>query len=97
MWILFRADFKYHPGHKETISGKATIWNLSEGGAFAEQIIAVSTKRGEAIKQSSVSGQELLFALSGVSVGKYAKKYGGSSSLDDLQIKEAVFKDTILN
>ncbi len=67
---LFLADFKYHPGHNETISGRATIRNLSEEGVFAEQIMAVSTKSGETIKQSKMSGQELYdikFRLNGCS------------------------------
>lgn len=56
---FFQVVFKYHPGHNGVISGKATIRDLSEGGAFAGQITAVNTENGETMKQSDMIGHEL--------------------------------------
>ncbi len=67
---LLPADFRYRHGQDREISGKATIRNLSEEGAFVDQITSISTKNGVIANQPEIEGQELYdfkFRLTGSS------------------------------
>ncbi|NUO10541.1 MAG: PilZ domain-containing protein [Candidatus Brocadia sp.] len=55
---FFQAIFQYHTGNS-TISCKANIINLSEGGVFAEILTAIDTKNGEIIRCANIEGQGL--------------------------------------
>lgn len=80
---FFPADFKYNPGHNGVISCKANILNLSEGGALADQILAIDAKKGEITVPSEIAGQELYglrFELNGGSgfietIGKCVREF----------------------
>ena len=56
---FFKADFKYHPGHNGVISGRATILDLSEGGMFAKQVLAVDAKTEDIFVPEKMTGQKL--------------------------------------
>jgi anti-anti-sigma regulatory factor len=56
---FFKADFKYHPGHNGVFSGRATILNLSEGGMFADQVLAMDAKTEDIFIPEKLAGQEL--------------------------------------
>ena len=56
---FFKTDFKYHPGHNGVISGRATILDLSEGGTFAEQVLAVDAETEDIFVPEKIAGQEL--------------------------------------
>lgn len=56
---FFKADFKYYPGHNGVIAGRATILDLSEGGMFAEQVLAMDEKTEDIITPEKLTGHEL--------------------------------------
>ncbi len=65
----FAKEFKYHTASSnEEIEGKASILNLSEGGLFANKIIAYNLKTGEIVNEPELAGRELhviKFSLNG--------------------------------
>ncbi len=66
----FSKEFKYHSGHNGEIEGKANVLNLSEGGLFANKIIAFNLKTGEIVNEPELAGRELdviKFSLNGSS------------------------------
>jgi len=66
----FSKEFKYHSGHNGEIEGKASILNLSEGGLFANKIIAYNLHTGEIVNEPELAGRELdviKFSLNGSS------------------------------
>ncbi len=66
----FSKEFKYHSGHNGEIEGKASILNLSEGGLFANKIIAYNLQTGEIVNEPELAGRELdviKFSLNGSS------------------------------
>ncbi len=66
---FFKADFKYRPGHNGVISGRATVLNLSEGGLFADQVLAMDAKTEEIVIPKEIVGYELYdmkFNLNGI-------------------------------
>ena len=56
---FFKADFKYHPGHNGVISGRATVLDLSGGGMFAEQVLAMDAKTEDIFVPEKLTGHEL--------------------------------------
>ncbi|MFQ5786425.1 MAG: PilZ domain-containing protein [Thermodesulfobacteriota bacterium] len=56
---FFKADFKDHPGHNGVLSGRATILNLSEGGMFADQVLAMDAKTKDVFIPKKIAGHEL--------------------------------------
>jgi anti-anti-sigma regulatory factor len=66
----FSKEFKYHSGLNGEIEGKANVLNLSEGGIFANKIIAFNLKTGEIVNEPELAGRELdviKFSLNGSS------------------------------
>lgn len=67
---LFLSDFKYRFNRNGVFSGKSIIRNLSEGGAFMDEITSISTKIGEIANLPEREGQELYdfkFRITGTS------------------------------
>jgi len=54
-----KAYFKYQPRHNEVISGRANILDLSEGGAFADEIRTVNEETGTMVDQPEIGKQTL--------------------------------------
>jgi anti-anti-sigma factor len=66
----FKTEFKYLLGHNREITGKADVLNLSEGGIFASQIKAFSTKTRKIVNEPDIAGRDLYdlkFELNGTS------------------------------
>lgn len=66
----FPKEFKYHCGHNGEIEGKAHILNLSEGGLFADRIIAFNLETGKVVSKPEIAGCEIhdiKFSLDGTS------------------------------
>ncbi len=66
----FQAGFKYRSSHNGVVSGNATLRNLSEGGAFADQIMAINMENGETINQPKIGRYglyDIKFRLNGES------------------------------
>ncbi len=57
--VRIPAAFKYHPGHNGVISGMARIFNLSEGGVLAGDVVAINTTNGQKIERPALEGQKL--------------------------------------
>ncbi len=102
----FSKEFKYHSGHNGEIGGNASTLNLSEGGLFANKIIAFNLKTGEIVNEPELAGRELdviKFSLNGSSKvieakGKcvwQAKKNGRVSVGIQFKNLSKVFKDRI--
>ncbi|GAB60827.1 MAG: STAS domain-containing protein [Candidatus Jettenia sp.] len=56
---FFQASFQSHAGNSSTISCRANIINLSEGGVFAEILTAIDAKSGEIVRCADIEGQGL--------------------------------------